>query len=185
MAKKSKKVNKNLIIGICVAAVVVIAIIITVILVNKNTGLNDKYFVSDDTKYVLTLEDSTISTDEGEEAYNPIKTHLVYFYSGDEITGLKAYYEYPDTAAAKAALEYLKSNYEDEQKNLVTIDGKYVIYNAPASEYEELTASEVKEQIEFMELLKNLNSDEDTSEEEDSEDEEIIEDVDVEETTEE
>lgn len=176
MANKSKKNNKNLIISICVAAIVVIAIIVTVVLVTRNTGLNDKFFTSDDTKYVLTLDESTITTEEGEEAYNPIKTHLVYFYSGDEITGLKAYYEYPNATAAKAALDFLKSSYEDEQKELVTIDGKYVIFTAPASEYEELTASEVKEQIEFMEMIKNINIDEDGSEEDTSDEgDEVIE----------
>lgn len=157
MANKGKKSdNKNLIIGICIAAVVVIAIIIAVVLVTRGNTINDSYFVSDGTKYVLTLDANDISMEDAE--YNPIKAHLVYTYSGDEITGLKAYYEYADNATAKAAADYLKSNYEESDQAKIATDGKYVVYTSHEEDYKDLTASDVKQQIEFMEMLKNMGS---------------------------
>ncbi len=167
MAEKAKKpINKKLIIGICAVVVVVAIIAVAVILITRNSSIDDSYFVSDNTKYVLTLDSSDVSMDDSN--YNPIKTHLVYTYSGDDITGLKAYYEYADSAAAKDAAEYLKQNYEDDEtKAKVSVDGKYVVFTATEAEYEGLTASDIKQQIEFMELLKNMNTEDSSIEETD------------------
>lgn len=178
--KKAKgKNNKNVIIGACCAVVVVVIIIVAIVLATTGAGrLNDSYFVSDDTKYVLTVESDDMVIDEDEEAYAPLKTHLVYAYSGDEITGLKVYYEYADNASAKAAYDYIISS--GEEAGEVEIDGKYVIITANAEEYEGLTASDVKQQVEFMEMLKNMDTS-DTDDADDSGDDEVIEeDVDVE-----
>ncbi len=167
MANNAKKPNnKNLAIGIC-AIIAIIIIIITVVLTTRNNTLNDSYFVSDDTKYVLTLDSSDVSMED--PTYDPIKTHLVYTYSGDEITGLKAYYEYADNATAKVAAEYLKQNYDSDTQNKVTTDGKYVIFVASEEEYEDLTASDVKQQIEFMEVIKNMDAEDDAEESTDEE----------------
>ena len=150
---KSKKNNNNLLIYICAAVVVVVVVVVAIVLATKGGGINDSYFVSDGTKYVLTLDQSDVSMEDSE--YNPEKAHLVYTYSGDEITGLKAYYVYANADSAKKAAEYLETNFE---KDRIAVDGKYVIYTAPTEEYESLTASDVKQQIEFMELLKNYDS---------------------------
>ena len=171
MAKKAK--NTNLIIGICVAVVVVIAIIVAIVLATRGggnglSGLSDAYFVSDETKYVLTLDAEEIATES--EEYTPIKTHMVYFYSGDEITDAKIYYEFADEATAKAALEYYKESLGDEEYKDITTSGKYLIITSNESEYEGITASDVKQQIEFMEMLKNMDF---------SEDEEDIESIDI------
>lgn len=156
MAKQAKKPNSKLVIGILAVVAVIIIVATIIIVVIKNNTLNDSYFVSDGTKYVLTLDSADVSMDNPE--YNPIKTHLVYTYSGDEITGLKAYYEYKDNSTAKAAAEYLKQNYEEGNQDKITTDGKYTIFTATEAEYGGLTASDVKQQIEFMELLKNMNT---------------------------
>lgn len=173
--KKSTKNNKNLIIGCCVAVAVIIAIIITVVVLSANKGLSDAYFVSDDSKYVLTMDADEMGFEEGEE-FTPVKTHVVYTYSGDEITSMKAYYEFADEATAKKAFDYYNSADTSEEFKEVALDGKYVILTANESEYEDLTASDVKQQIEFMEMLKNMNVD-DT---EDASDVDEVEDVDVE-----
>ena len=155
-AKKSKKDNKNLIIGCCSAIVLVIAIIITVVLVTNNNSLNDNYFVSDGTKYVLTVEAD--ETDE-EDEYAPLKTHLVYTYEGDAITGMKTYYVYADNASAQKAYDALKEAV-GEEANTMELNGKYIIIAADEESYKDLKASDVKQQIEFMESLKNMNLEE-------------------------
>lgn len=164
MAEKSTKNNKNLIIGICAAVVVIVVIIIAVVLATGGGkggvigGLNDSYFVSDDTKYVLTLDADDMYIEDTD--YAPLKSHLVYTYSGDEVTGLKAYYEYADASAASAAYEFYQANNDGSFKE-VALDGKYLILTANEEEYEGLTASDVKQQIEFMQMLNNMDLDED------------------------
>ena len=156
MANKStKKNNKNIIIGICIAVVVLIAIIIAIILGTRNGGfggLNDSYFKSDGSKYVLTIETDTV---QSEEEHAPLKTHLVYTYAGDKITGLKVYYEYANKEDAEASYKYYNENAAEEYKS-ISHDGKYVILEVNESGYEGVTPEDVKQQIEFMEMLKDL-----------------------------
>ena len=168
---KSKKNNKNLIIGICCALALVIIVIVAIVLINQNKGISDSYFVSDGSKYVLTIESddqSTLETDSDENT--PLKTHLVYTYEGDTITGLKSYYEYADANAAKSALEAIKESLADSEESIqIEQNGKYLIVTAEEDAYKDMTASDVKQQIEFMEMLKNMSSD-DLSDAEDADD---------------
>lgn len=152
MAKEAKKDNKNIIIGICAAIVVmVIAVVAVIIGTNSKPALNDAYFVSDNTKYVL-----TINSDNSEDETTPVKSHIVYFYSGDTVTGAKTYYEFKNVETAKAGYEAIKNSLSDA--SAASVDGKYVIIVADESEYKDVTASEVKEQIDFMESIQNMNS---------------------------
>ena len=175
MAEKAKKDNKNLIIGICAAIAVVLVVVVAVMLVSKgSTQLGDSYFVTDDTKYVLNLDTNYV---DEEEEYAPLKTHIVYFRSGDKITGMKSYYEYANDNDAKAAYDMLKSIEEYKNANLST-EGKYIVITASEEEYANLTPSEVEEQIEFMEMLQNMNlddEDEDTEDTEEDEENDVIE----------
>lgn len=165
MANKANKDNKNLIIGICAAVVVVIIIIVAVILATRNSGgLDDSYFVSDNTKYVLTYDSEDMAIEDDEE-YVPVKTHFVYTYNEDEVTGLKAYYVFANDKDAKAAFNYYNENMGDEFAE-IELDGKYVILTANASEYEDMTPSDIKQQIEFMEMLKEIDTEDDTEYEE-------------------
>ena len=164
MAEKSNnsKKNKNIIIGICAALVVIAIVVVAVILATRGTKLDDSYFVSDGTKYVLTMEyDDSSSSDD----YTPAKMHMVYTYSDDEVTGLKFYYQYADEASAKAAYDYYKGLGNEDAYKEITLDGIYVIMTANESEYTDLTADEVKKQVEFMEMLQNLDLDGTDSEE--------------------
>ncbi len=154
---KAKEENKKKIIGgICAAAVVIVVIVVAVVLATRGNALNDSYFVSDGSKYVLTVDMSDMELSEEEAAYTPLKTHVVYTYSGEEITGMKTYAEYADAAAAKSAYDAMKDAGEDMSN--IAIDGKYLIVTATPDQYEGMKASDVKEQIEFVETMKNMNS---------------------------
>ena len=174
MAEKAKKDNKNLIIGICAAVVVVVAIIIAVVFATKGTvKIDDSYFVSDGTKYVLTVEGGYLDSGD-EDIAQAVKTPMVYTYSGDTITGATLYQEYTDEATAKSVYDALKAQDPDEVAG-VSVNGKYLVAEMPKEEYEDMTASDVKEQIEFMEMFNNMNLD-DEDYETDYEDIELIED---------
>ena len=165
MAEKAKKDNKNLIIGLCVAVLAIAVIVVAVVLATKGTtNLSDAYFKSDDTKYVLTIDGDQMDIEDADE-YEPVKTHIVYYYSGDTVNGMATYMEFADESTAKTALEAYKSVDQEGIKNL-SVNGKYLVIEMTEDQYADMTASDVKQQIEFMEMLKNMDSDstEDTEE---------------------
>lgn len=163
-ANKNQKNNKNIIIGACIAVLILAIIVVAIVFTTKgNVQLNDAYFVSDNTKYVLTVDEEDLDIDDRAE-HKPLKTHIVYPYSGDNITGMITYLEYTDGAAAEAAFEAYKDYEQSEVKNL-SVNGKYLIVEMSEDQYSDLKASDVKQQIEFMEMLKNINIDEETDSE--------------------
>ena len=149
--------NKNILIGICAAVVVVAVVAVAIIFATRKPQLNDSYFVSDNTKYVLTVNSDELEPDEGVK-YTPVKTHVVYTYSGDTITGMITYAEFKDEATAKAAFEEYK-NTDQEGIKSININGKYVVAEMNEDQYADMTASKVKQYIDFMESLKNMNTD--------------------------
>ena len=154
MAEKAKKAtnNNNTILAICGIAIAVIIIIVAIVLATRGAGgINDSYFVSDGSKYVLTL--GADDTDE-EDDTAPVNAHLVYYYSDDAITDMKGFYEFATESAAKAAYDFYNENNDDTYKS-VELNGKYVILTANPSDYEGLTATDVKTQIDAIEQLKN------------------------------
>lgn len=163
MAEKAKKNNKNLIIGICTGVLIIAVVIVAVIFVTKSS-LNDSYFVSDGSKYVLTVGRDMLETEDKENS--PIKTHIVYYYSGDAITGVTTYMEFDNDATAKAALDLYKNADQTGVKSLKT-DGKYLVVEMTEDQYKDLTVSDVKQQVEFMEMLKksDTNNSDNTNEE--------------------
>ena len=154
-AKTLNNKKKILIISIC-SAVLLAAIIAVVIIIinNSNKKLDDSYFVSDGSKYVLSVNYSDIieETDDEDNPYIPSKFYEVYTYSGNDITGLKHYYEYEDEELAKNAFNVIRE--ENPNEDGVSIDGRYIILVADESEYEGSTASDIKETIELYEEFK-------------------------------
>ncbi len=155
MAEKAKKDSKNLIAWICaVVAVVAIVIVAAILATRSGAPLDESYFESDDSKYVLTVEADDMLT-EGEE-YIPVRSHLVYYYSGDAITDLKNYYLFDDEETAKLAYEYYKENLSDEYKD-ISLSGKYIIFTEKEAEYEGITANDIKQQLELIKMLDEMN----------------------------
>lgn len=159
MAEKAKKNNKNLIFGICAAILVVAVVVVAIIFATSSSSpkLNDAYFVSDDTKYVLTVDGDGTTTETEDEEFTPAKTHIVYYYSGDTITGVTTYIEYADEATAKTVFDVYKDQDQEGVKS-VSLNGKYIVVEMTEDQYADITASDVKQQIELMEMLKNMNT---------------------------
>ncbi len=155
MANNAKRGdNKNKIIGICCGIVVVILLVVAIVAaVMANTGINDAYFVSDGSKYVLTI-DNTEEEEEGEgsDTNIPLKTHYVYYYSGDDVTEVKLFSEFADADKAKSAYDELLASGEDIESSYkaIELNGKYVVLTFLESDYEGMTASDVKDQIELI-----------------------------------
>lgn len=169
MAEEAKKNNKNLIIGICVAVLAIVVVVVAVIFATKGTAqLNDAYFVSTDTRYVLT-EEGDGSTFEGTE-YVPVKTHLVNEHSGETITSVINYTEFKDEATAKAALKALQEQLKDANLSeygikSISTNGKYLVMVFTEDQYKGFTFSEAKELYEgnYEENTTETNESEETS----------------------
>ena len=152
---RKKKVNKNLITAICgVVAAVVLIIVLVVFFGRGGQELDESYFVSDGSKLVLTIEsDPSMSSGDEQE---PINSHLVYSYSGETVTDLKVYYQYENPVKAKNAYDTLHASNNGQYKD-VQLNGRYVVLVAQESEYNYLKASDVKQQIDFMESMKGMS----------------------------
>ena len=139
-----KKGKLKSIIFASVSVLVIIAAIV-IIIISLNNNISDSYFVSDGSKLVLDLSSLKNNGDE----YAPENSYLVYNYSGNEITGFKAYYKYSTAEAAKKAYDFY---YNDGNNNYkaVELKGNYVVITANESDYKSLTAEDVKQQIEYM-----------------------------------
>ena len=163
MAEKAKKNNKNLIIGIFTGVLVIAVVIVAVIFATRST-LNDSYFVSAGSKYVLTVDRDMLETENKENS--PVKTHVVYYYSGDAITGVTTYMEFADDATAKAALDLYKNADQTGIKSLKT-NGKYLVVEMTEDQYKDITTSYVKQQVDFIEMMKKsvTNNSDNTNEE--------------------
>ena len=154
--REKKKLNKNLLVAIIGVAAAAITVLVLVLVLGRGNGeLNENWFKSDGSKLVLTIESDPAMVAENEQT--PINSHLVYTYSGETVTGLKVYYQYENPVKAQAAYEILHDSNNGQYKD-VLIDGRYVILVAVDSEYEHLKASDVKQQIDFMEMMKGTTS---------------------------
>lgn len=153
--REKKKLNKNLLIAILGIVVAVIVVVVLVLIRNNSAELSESWFKSDGAKLVLTIESDPSMVAENEQT--PINSHLVYTYSGETVTGLKVYYQYENPVKAQSAYEILHNSNNGQYKD-VLIDGRYVILVAVDSEYEHLKASDVKQQIDFMEMMKGTTS---------------------------
>lgn len=132
------------IIALCATAVVIL--IITVL--TTHPTIQDDYFISDDTKTTISL---TPSASESSTS-SLVQTHFVYTYDGEDVSGLKTYFEYPDEESAKAAFESAKD--QPEFKGAI-IEGKYIVVTADESQFKGLTASDIKQQADALQKFQD------------------------------
>ncbi len=155
----AEKKSKNLIMWICAIVAIIAVVVVAIILGTRSSvTLNDSYFESDDTKYVITVDAENMLT-EGEE-YVPVKSHLVYFYSGNDITSFKTYNEYANADTAQKAYEYYKNADFSSRYENIEVDGKYLILTNDKSDYEGTTANDIKQQIELIKMYDEMEFDE-------------------------
>ena len=109
----------------------------------ENEDLDNLELYSDDTKIVFNFNDIY---------------QIVYYYSGNEITGLEWYYNYEDRTTASYAIASIKAGLNDTDVESVTQNGKYVVVKFKESEYEGLTLEQVKTTFAYLEEIKKNSS---------------------------
>lgn len=143
MKKRRNLLNFKTVFSLVIVALLIVVIV--VLFVMNRTTYNDDYFVTDDTKVVLSMDARTSGFEESE--YAPPITHVVYYYSGDTINNVKVFYEYRNSDIAKKA--YVKIDAEDKYWAYSrTLNDKYIIFDMKKEEYEGLTATEIRESAE-------------------------------------
>ena len=136
MAKK-KTLQNRIFLGLSsIALILVIAIVMVVI--NSKPVYDDKYFVSDDSKIVLSMH-----SEPNEDGKTPTTTYMVYYYSGEKITGIKQFYRFDEESKAKDVFDELDVSDMDWISEK-TLDGHFIIFKLAPSQYEELTTQEVR-----------------------------------------
>ena len=165
MAEEAK--NNKLISIIAGVALVIVAAVVGIIMINKNKGevLNDDFFKTTDSKIVIS--NASNSTDPAVAK----KVHQVYTIDGDKITGLKVYSEFESEQAAKEAdskpeiAEAMKSGTYKDHK----VQGKYIIVTMNDSLYASLTVDQLKATAAALEQAIQNGVDQQTQTTEDTE----------------
>lgn len=153
----AKRYNNNQILMACGAVAIVVVVIVAIILATiGNREPDAAFFNSDETKYVINIDNYN---DDGAAEYSPIKTHMVYYYSGDDVTDVKVYYEFEDQDKAKKAFEASKKAGEYNNTEKTEVIGKFVVITNKPSTFTNLKASYIKQQIEIMESLESETPD--------------------------
>ena len=135
----------GMIIGIVVLTIIIMVAVGVSLQVMNN--LNDSYFVSDRQKLVLTMNKEVASFEDGE--YEPDYTHVVYYYSGNEIKNVRIFFAYNNRSDAKYAnkkIDMTTKPWASKKRQL----NKYVVFELNKDQYENLTTNDVKDSIVSM-----------------------------------
>ena len=148
MISKLKKLS-----GIIFLAIITAVIVVIVLTLTNRPVVNEEYFTNDDTKTTISLTPNT------SESNNTalVQTHFVYTYDGDDVSGLKTYFEYSDEESARTTLESIKN--QPEFKG-ATIEGKYIVVSADESQYKGLTKLDIKQQADALKSLQDTQKSE-------------------------
>ena len=145
MEKRLSK-QKYILATLVVVVLAVVAIVIGVA-VSCEPAPSDEYFVSDETKLVISLNKDAAALEEG--AYEPRVTHIVYYRSGERITGMRVYFAYD--SAEEAEVAYNNINMKDKDWTTEKrLNGRYIVFEALKSQYDGVTVEDIQRNIEIL-----------------------------------
>ena len=157
--KQKKPFDYKTTIWVGLLLVALIIVVMMILKFNQNEKIDSSYFHSDDKKIVLTMDRDNATLDDSD--YEPDITHVVYYYEGDKITSVKAFYEYRTDAEAEEANKNLGlGEFADGKK----INGRFIVFDLNKSQYENLTVSELQQNIELLKQIDALILDYDSHE---------------------
>jgi hypothetical protein len=135
-------------IGLFLVAFVIV--VMAILKFNQNESFDSNYFHDADGKMVFTMDRNNATLDES--AWEPEITHVVYYYEGDKVVAVRAFYEYATEAEAEEAYKHLAlGDFSDSKKT----NGRFVVFDVKKSQYENTTVEELKTS---RELLKEINA---------------------------
>lgn len=129
----------------CVALAICLTILVTwgvISMLNRGEIKEETTFATNDNQTTITIEPS------GDDNNSTSHTRTVYEYDGNNVVGMKTYFEYADNEAAKRAYELVKD--QPEFKGAEVVD-KYIVVTADPNSFKGLTADDVRQQAEAIE----------------------------------
>lgn len=94
---------------------------------------------------------NSLYTDENKLVYDNNGMKIVYYYSGDLITGLEYYYSYADVNEAKEQCEKANEEFKYNSSIKEIIEkGKFVVYVMNESEYKDTTVEDIKDSLSYL-----------------------------------
>ena len=145
-----KSFDKKTLIWMILAVIAFVIVVVAIVITNLPEKIDSSYFHDDDKKIVLTMDKEMSALDDS--PYESGIVHVVYYYDGDKITNVRAFYEYPDEEMAKIAMLNLKTG---DFATSMKLNGRFVIFQINKSQYENMTVEMLKENIE---LLKEIDA---------------------------
>lgn len=143
--KKKVKINKKMIAYMVVVLALFAGVIFLISNLNMKENIPEGFFESDDTKIVMNLKPETLPASEDSSVI--ASQHIVFFCSGDKVTGVKIYYEFDNEDDAKKAYDAFDDHsYSINRK----INGKYIIEQAKGDQYTGLTKEQAEQNVERM-----------------------------------
>ncbi len=97
-------------------------------------------------------DDFKLYTDNNKLVYENSNTKYIFYFSGEEITAYHTYVDYGDAVTANYAYQVFKNDGVDTADKFY-VKGKYVVFEWNKSEYEDLTASQVKLAYSYMKQI--------------------------------
>ena len=168
---KAKKTSNSLMMWVFVVLFLLIVISIAIILTlnSTNPNLNEGFFVSNDTKYVIDADLDGFGDDR------IVSAHDVYYYdSNNVVTGHEAYYEFINEETVQAVLPVYQSTKDDEVEKVVA-NGRFIVMIANPTQYEGLNIETIKqwfendeEQLDEQQLDENGETEENVDIEDDA-----------------
>ena len=149
--KNSKKIDLKTWIWVGLFVVALALVIVLIVNFSQNEEYDSSYFHDAEGRIVLTMDQDTAALDDS--IYEPNITHIVYYYEGDNIVSVKAFYEYATETEAKTAYEHLGfSDFADSKK----LSGRFVVFQVKRAMFDNLTVESLKSDIETMKEINAL-----------------------------
>lgn len=131
--------------------VALVLVVMAILKFNQNEKIDSSYFHDADGKVVLTMTKDNAALDES--IWEAPITHVVYYHSGDTLTGARAFYEYTTEAEAEEAFKHLElGDFANNKK----INGKFVVFEIKDTRYDTMSLEELKNSIERLKQSNKL-----------------------------
>lgn len=115
--------------------------------------------INENTNVEETIDNFDLYSDDTKIVFNYMGVYqIVYYHTGDTITGLEWYYNYENSETVSYMVAGIKASIdEDDNVESVKQKGKYVIVKFKEEEYKDMSLEQVKQSYSYLEEVKNNN----------------------------
>ena len=150
-AVRTRGIDHKTWIMVCFAVIALVFVVVAILNFTPRESYDSSYFHDTEDRIVLTMGRDAAALEDSQ--YEPNITHIVYYYEGDKVTGVKAFYEYATEKEAETAFTNLTlGNFADSKYR----SGRFVIFQVKKANYEGLTVEALRADIEQLKSIDAL-----------------------------